>query len=43
MARVGEAGGKVLGEPQPIPGVGPYVSIFDSEGNRISMLQPQMR
>jgi len=43
IARVGEAGGKVLGEPQPIPGVGTYVSIFDTEGNRISMLQPAMR
>ena len=42
MARVGEAGGKVLGKPQPIPGVGSYVSFFDTEGNRLSMLQPTM-
>ncbi len=33
------AGGKVLGEPMDIPGVGLYVSIEDTEGNRVSMLQ----
>ncbi len=40
MERVGAAGGKVLGEPVEIPGVGQYVSFIDTEGNRISMLQP---
>lgn len=40
MERVGAAGGKVLGEPMEIPGVGQYVSFIDTEGNRISMLQP---
>jgi uncharacterized protein len=40
MQRVGEAGGRVLGEPMPIPGVGQYVAFFDTEGNRASMLQP---
>ena len=40
MARVAEAGGQVLGEPMDIPGVGAYVSFMDSEGNRVSMLQP---
>jgi predicted enzyme related to lactoylglutathione lyase len=34
------AGGKVLGEPMEIPDVGQYVSFIDSEGNRVSMLQP---
>ena len=38
--RVEEAGGKVLGEPMPIPGVGQYVALFDTEGNRASILQP---
>ncbi len=38
-----EAGGKVLGEPMEIPGVGSYVSFFDTEGNRVSMLQPLPR
>src|SRR4051794_10946715 len=35
MARVAEAGGRVLGEPMDIPGVGAYVSFTDSEGNRV--------
>jgi uncharacterized protein len=34
------AGGKVLGEPVDIPGVGRYVSFLDTEGNRIGMIQP---
>jgi predicted enzyme related to lactoylglutathione lyase len=34
-----DAGGKVLGEPMEIPGVGQYVSFTDTEGNRVSMLQ----
>ncbi len=40
MERVAAAGGKVLGEPMGIPGVGRYVSLIDTEGNRIGMLQP---
>ncbi len=40
MQKVTEAGGKVLGEPMPIPDVGKYVSFIDTEGNRISMLEP---
>jgi predicted enzyme related to lactoylglutathione lyase len=40
VGRVTEAGGKVLGEPMEIPGVGHYVSFIDTEGNRVSMLQP---
>ena len=40
MKKVEKAGGKVLGEPWDIPGVGLYVSFVDTEGNRASMLQP---
>jgi predicted enzyme related to lactoylglutathione lyase len=40
MNKVTKAGGRVLGEPMDIPGVGGYVSFMDTEGNRISMLQP---
>jgi uncharacterized protein len=40
VRRVTEAGGTVLGEPMEIPGVGPYVSFTDTEGNRVSMQQP---
>ncbi len=49
MKQVEEAGGKVLGgssapgEPDDIPGVGLYVSILDTEGNRVSLLQPAPR
>lgn len=43
MTKVGSAGGAVLGEPMDIPGVGQYVSITDSEGNRVGMLQPVPR
>ncbi len=38
--KVAKAGGMVLGEPMEIPGVGRYVSFMDTEGNRISMLEP---
>jgi hypothetical protein len=40
IQKVAQAGGQVLGEPMQIPGVGQYVSFFDTEGNRVSMLQP---
>ncbi|MBI5227268.1 VOC family protein [Candidatus Micrarchaeota archaeon] len=40
VKKVQKAGGKVLGEPMEIPGVGWYASFIDTEGNRISMLQP---
>ena len=42
MKDVTAAGGKVLGDPMEIPGVGQYVSFFDTEGNRVSLLQPKM-
>lgn len=38
--KVAAAGGKVLGDPVDIPGIGKYVSFVDPEGNRASMLQP---
>ncbi|MDB5873915.1 MAG: Glyoxalase/bleomycin resistance protein/dioxygenase [Ramlibacter sp.] len=40
MKKVKEAGGEILGEPMMIPGVGDYVSFRDTEGNRLSLLQP---
>jgi predicted enzyme related to lactoylglutathione lyase len=52
IKEVKKAGGKILGgmnekgehtmEPQMIPGVGLWISIQDTEGNRVSMLQPKM-
>lgn len=40
VKKVAAAGGKILTEPQPIPGVGMWASFLDTEGNRVSMLQP---
>ncbi len=39
---VENAGGKILGEPVDIPGVGKYVSFIDTENNRVSLMQPIM-
>lgn len=41
MENVKSAGGEVMGEPDDIPGVGRYVSIKDSEGNRVALLQAE--
>ncbi len=43
MKKVTAAGGNVLGEPMDIPGIGSYVSFIDTEGNRVSLLQPVMK
>lgn len=48
MKKVEEAGGRVIGgsqgadKPDDIPGVGLYATIIDTEGNRVSLLQPKM-
>jgi uncharacterized protein len=42
IGKVTKAGGKVLGEPTLIPGIGNYVSFIDTEGNTMSLLQPLM-
>ena len=41
MRAVRDAGGEVLGTPVEIPEVGLYVSFFDTERNRNSLLQPK--
>lgn len=47
MQKVKDAGGKVIGgmkrdgTPDEIPGVGLFASIIDTEGNRVSLLQPK--
>jgi len=43
IKKVEGAGGKILGEPMEIPGIGWYVSFLDTEGNRVGMIQPQQR
>lgn len=40
MKKVTGAGGKIIGEPQDIPGVGRWVSFRDTENNRVGMMQP---
>lgn len=40
VKKVSKAGGNVIGEPKEIPGIGLYVSFFDTEGNLVSILQP---
>jgi len=40
VKNIQDAGGKVLGDPVEIPGIGQYVSFTDTEGNRVSILQP---
>ena len=40
IQKVKKAGGKVLNEPMDIPGIGSYSSFIDTEGNRLSILQP---
>ena len=47
MKNITNAGGKIVGgmkagEPDDIPGVGLYISFLDTEGNRVSILQPKM-
>jgi predicted enzyme related to lactoylglutathione lyase len=42
IKNIKEAGGKVISEPVNIPNVGDYASFFDTEGNRVSVLQPMM-
>ena len=40
MGVILNAGGEILGEPHMIPNYGRYVSVIDTEGNRISVLEP---
>jgi len=40
VKKVNEVGGKVLTEVMEIPGVGHFATFLDTEGNRVSMIQP---
>lgn len=40
VERIEKAGGKVVGNPIPIPGYGTYVSFVDTEGNRLEVIEP---
>lgn len=46
MQKVEAAGGKIiggskLGEPDEIPGVGTYIAVQDTEGNKVALLKPK--
>ena len=43
MDNIVDAGGKLLGEPMEIPGHGLYVSFYDTEGNKVSVIQPNQQ
>ena len=40
LRAIEQAGGTVAGPPQEIPGVGTHAGFHDTEGNRLSLLQP---
>ena len=42
IKQIKNAGGNVEGDPVTIPGVGEFVYFSDTEGNRVSILQPSM-
>ena len=39
VKKIEAAGGKLSGEPMEIPAVGRFASFFDTEGNRVNLLQ----
>jgi len=40
MTAVREAGGEIIQERMPIPGVGWFSAFTDTEGNRFGLMQP---
>jgi uncharacterized protein len=40
MKQVTKAGGKLIDQPQMIPGIGNFIAFTDTEGNRVGMLEP---
>ena len=40
IAKIEAAGGKLSGEPMEMPDTGWFASFFDTEGNRVNLLQP---
>lgn len=41
IKKINENNGEVLGDPMEIPGYGLYVSFRDTEGNRVSIIEPK--
>ncbi len=42
IQKITDAGGTLLHGPDDIPGIGLYVSFKDTEGNKVSILQPSL-
>lgn len=42
MRKICQSGGQILGKPYSIPGIGLYLAFKDTEGNRLSILQPTL-
>ena len=40
IENIKSAGGKILGEATDIPGIGAFAAFLDTEGNRVTILQP---
>jgi predicted enzyme related to lactoylglutathione lyase len=40
MKRVTDSGGQLHDKPMDIPGIGKFIAITDTEGNRLGMLEP---
>ena len=40
MKEIVGAGGTISGDIQDMPGIGKFLSFFDTEGNRVNLIQP---
>jgi predicted enzyme related to lactoylglutathione lyase len=40
MKKIEKAGGKIIDKPVDIPGFGTYISFYDTEGNRMEIIEP---
>ena len=40
MKKIVEAGGTISGDIMDMPGIGKFLSFFDTEGNRVNLIQP---
>jgi predicted enzyme related to lactoylglutathione lyase len=43
IEEVKKGGGKIIDQPQPIPGIGMWVVFTDTEDNRVSLHEPEKR
>ena len=43
IEKIKAAGGRMKSDPMPIPGVGMFASFIDTEGNHVSVMQPDKK